>query len=318
MYELAAFMHIHNGCYHRVLIQPIELTRVFVVVFTINCLTSLVSILLFPLTALHPRHVEWAAQAVPGYLQYVYLVGMSFLFFFCLFIFLSGLFWRCCRRYIRDRKEILQRVKTFSLCQASCFEDDDLAFIHGQIRVWFNDVSTFDKYVRHDVAAFVKRLLRDQGPVPYHTVVLGSISHFLFNMSLALSAWQDGDMNMLGHACCAGFGATFCGVPIAVNLVLRLVDGGFAKDAPGGSLFCRRLLGPLVTATILAACNSASMGMLTPACPLWLCIAMCLLGFACACRLFNLRPWPPGSRLRPRRTASWRASIEPARYSRMY
>ncbi|CAK0887436.1 unnamed protein product [Prorocentrum cordatum] len=307
VYELAAFLYMNNGNHHRVWLQPLKLTLLTVAVFGISCSAAVAAILLLPWTVFSPWHVKLAAQTVPGYLQYAYLVGVLFLFHFCVYIFPSRLFWRSCKGHMHDRQRILQQVRTFSLSQASCFDDGDLEFIQSQIGLWFADVATFEKYVRHDVAARVKRLLREQGPMPYRMVIGSSMCHLFFSTSLAFSAWRGGDMNMLWRSFCAGFGTTLCGVPIAVNLVLRLVDAGLAHHTAGQSFFHRGFLGPLVTATVLAACTSVPMGMLTPACPLWLCAALCLLGAACVCRLFHLRPScraaaprRPGGLCRPR------------------
>jgi hypothetical protein len=285
VYELAAFMHISGGDCRRVSFLPLKMSVFAVALSLFHSVATLCFCVLLPWTTLHPEHARWVAEAVPEAAQYPYLLLVFFGLGLSLYALTSPFFWIFCKWHMRDRKELLQQVRSFEFDQAECREESDRKFVRGQIEHWFGEVAQFEHYVRTAVAERVEEMLHDQGPVPYDVVTVGALSHVLMTMTIIINAVQDGIPNLV-NMCILLAGICFFTDAIALRLVMGLADTTFGDAPASGHSLLGRLTGPLATAMIFSACLSVPMALLTPAAPEWLAILLVVIVLVVTCMLY--------------------------------
>jgi hypothetical protein len=202
-----------------------------------------------------------------------------------LYALTSPFFWIFCKWHMRDRKEMLQQVRSFEFDKAECREESDREFVRGQIEHWFGEVATFEHYVRTAVAQRIEDMLNEQGPVPYDVVTVGSLSHILVSSTIIINAVDDGIPNLV-NICIAFASICFFTDAIAMRLIMGLAGTTFGDAPAGGHSLLSRLSGPLATAMIFSICLAVPLALITPAAPEWLAILLVVAELAVTCMLY--------------------------------
>ncbi|CAK0811910.1 unnamed protein product [Prorocentrum cordatum] len=190
-----------------------------------------------------------------------------------------------CKWHMRDRKELLQQVRTFEFEKAECLKESDREFVQEQIEHWFGEVAQFEHYVRTAVAERVEEMLNEQGPVPYHVVTVGSLSHILVSSTIIINAVQDGIPNLV-NICIAFASICFFTDAIAMRLITDLAGTTFGDAPAGGHSLLSRLSGPLATAMIFSVCLAVPLALITPAAPQWLAVLLVVIELVVTCMLY--------------------------------
>jgi hypothetical protein len=282
VYELAAFMHINGLDCRRVSFLPLKLSVFAIALSLFHSIATVCFVALLPWTLFHLEHVEWVAETGPEAAQYPYLwLACVVLNFVGLYALTSPLFWVFCRWHMRDRRELLQQVRSFTFESAECLEEGDREFVREQIEHWFGSVAQFEHYVRTALAERVEEMLQEQGPVPYGVVTVGSLSHILVSSTIIINALQDGIPNLVNL--CIAFGSIcFFTDAIAMRLIMSLA-GTTIGSAPSP---LGRLCGPLATAMIFSVFLAFPLALVTPAAPQWLAILLVVLEVVVTCKLY--------------------------------
>jgi len=285
VYELAAFMHMNKDC-RRVSFLPLKLSVFAIALNVFHSVATICFCILLPWTLLLPEHAEWVAEVVPKAAQYPYLwLVCVVLNFVGLYALTSPFFWMFCKWHMRDRKELLQQVRTFEFEKAECLKESDREFVQEQIEHWFGEVAQFEHYVRTAVAERVEEMLNEQGPVPYHVVTVGSLSHILVSSTIIINAVQDGIPNLV-NICIAFASICFFTDAIAMRLITDLAGTTFGDAPAGGHSLLSRLSGPLATAMIFSVCLAVPLALITPAAPQWLAVLLVVIELVVTCMLY--------------------------------
>jgi hypothetical protein len=286
VYELAAFMHINGDDCRRVSFVPLKMSFFAIALSFFHSVATVCFVVLMPWALLRTEHAEWVAEAVPEAAQYPYLllvcVGLSFVGLYAL---TSPFVWTFCKWHMRDRKELLQQVRSFEFGSVECREEADREFVRGQIEHWFGGVAQFEHHVRTAVAERVEEVLHQQGPVPYVVVAVGSLSHLLASSTVIINAWQDGAPNLV-NICIAFASICFFADAIAMRLIMGLAGTTFGDAPDGRPSRLGRLSGPLATATIFSVCFAVPLALVTPAAPRGLAGLVLILGLVVTCTLY--------------------------------
>merc|ERR1719221_652961 len=100
------------------------------------------TIILAPWIVLHPWHAEWVAEMIPPAAQFPYFLTFWIVFCWCgVALPISPLLWIFCKWHIRDRRELLHQLHSFTLAGAQCQEEGDRTYVVARIEEWFGGVS---------------------------------------------------------------------------------------------------------------------------------------------------------------------------------
>jgi hypothetical protein len=281
VYELAAFAYMNKlDIERRLTIVPLKLTLVTIGLYVFHFVASMSFTLLGPITWCSEWHAEFVEDVIAPEFQYIYLTGVMFCMMFVGMYFLpSFALWKFAKWHMRDRRDLLQQLHSFTVEKASCFVESDRSLIEGHIEDFFGDVQAFEQFVQTRLARNVEAQFKAQ-PMPYSMVLVGSSSHLFIIMSFLLATWQDDEKELFRRFLLVGVAIVFCTDAIGMSLMMRLADTQFGDEVPGESnpsFFRRltgRLAGPAAAAAIFSLLSATSVSMMTPAMPLW---ASCVL-----------------------------------------
>jgi hypothetical protein len=292
IYELAAFSHVNRGSCDRVLIRPLKLSVFAVALCAFYICVPLCYHYLTPYTLYSRENAEWMVRTMPGkwqqtlYLLFAYLCMGSF----GLYLPVGLLFWKFCKWHVRDLRTLLQQLSEFRLADTRCQVAEDRIFILGQITEWFGSADEFEVYVRNDLHSRVEKLLKDQGPIPYGKVLVGSVGISLFCFSAVLAESRHGETAWMWRLLFNAVLQCLCATVIAVHLILRFAETSIGEDIEGASFFKRKLAGPLLTAFIFSIVTAGGGLLLYPGVPLWYGPIHCVVAAAVTAR-FVKRDW---------------------------
>jgi hypothetical protein len=270
IYELAAFSHVNRGSCDRVLIRPLKLS-VFVVSYSVfyTCV-ELGYAYLFPCTFNSSQHAEWMIRTMPVEGQRLLYRFFAYCMFLICFLLLPCLVtWKFFEWHAKDLRTLLQQLSEFHIADTKCQFVEDRIFVVEQITEWFGSTEEFEIYVRSVLHNRVEKLLQDQWPIPYGTVLVGSLSNLLLSTSGWLSAWNGGDTEYMWRWL-LNCGTHFLfAVAISMHLGFLLGGTGVGEDADGKSCFRRKLAGPLLFTVATSISSSCLSSILHPGVPLW-------------------------------------------------
>lgn len=288
VFELAAFLHMNKGRANITFI-PLKLPLCALALNLFHFAATLALAIMLPPTFLSRRHASWTAANIREVAQPFYMfAAWTLMSGFCVYLLPAFLLWRFCKEHSKDRQLLLDQLQRFSWAEARCFALSDRMFICGAIERWFGSVAAFERYVRKELSREVTALLVQQGPMPYHCVLAGSIPHTFFAAMAIVLAFQHGEGQVAWHMVCSGIGITLFTDAIAMNLTVRLASTSFGDFAEGRSCRSRYLAGPVATSLLFALSNAIVGGFLMmPVVPLWVCQILLFIEGAITCLLYR-------------------------------
>jgi hypothetical protein len=268
IYELAAFSYVNRSSCDRVLIRPLKVS-VCAVVYCVGFLCPVSYAYLLSCTLYSSQHAESIVRTTQGAVQqFLYYFLGQFMCASIINMIPCLLMWTYGKWHVNDLRELLQQLSAFRLADTECQIAEDRNFVLGQITEWFGSTDEFEIYVRSTLHSQVDKLLQDQGPVPYGTVLVLCLNGLLGVSSGFLTALTHGDTEYAWRWLLAS-GIDIMASFILVHVALRLVETSLGEDFQRKSFFKRMLAGPLPLLAMSSMLASLSRSILHPHVPLW-------------------------------------------------
>eukprot|EP00928_Gymnodinium_smaydae_P034021 TRINITY_DN24200_c0_g1_i1.p1 TRINITY_DN24200_c0_g1~~TRINITY_DN24200_c0_g1_i1.p1 ORF type:complete len:592 (+),score=22.66 TRINITY_DN24200_c0_g1_i1:62-1837(+) len=266
VYEIAAFHHINSDINGIIELVPLKLPLFSLSLFVYHFCASLAVVFLAPFTVFSEWHATWMYHTLPVQVQLPYfLVAVFTMFLFGLYLLPAFFLWKFIEWHMHDRELLLKQLREFSLSKTESSSAADGAILEQKIEIWFGSVANFEHVVRTAIAGLVVRQLEDYGPIPWHLLFVGSLSHFFLGASAVIHSVRQADWETAGRILLIAVVLTFCTDCIGVGLGLRLADRRL-----GGERAIHKLMGPVCVASIFAFLTSLVAITVSPSFPLWL------------------------------------------------